>query len=192
MSKSLGNIIRLPDVKHNKFLLRMYWFTKSYRQTFDYCEESIEKLKVNFKNLHMLYNKMKYNLVLDKTNSNNKNVQLLKREIYWEILQNVSHDFDTGKALINLNKYVDIMLKQYMDNSTRLFVLEQLDKINQLFNLLDTDILEIKMETFDKINQRDQLRKLKMFKEADNIRLELNKNYLIEDNSTGYSIIRNF
>jgi cysteinyl-tRNA synthetase len=186
MSKSLGNILRLENVKHNNFLLRLYFLSKPYRHTFDYNEDELEKLKTDFVNFHMLYNKLTLGFV--KTNTK-KNYPIENTYIYSELLDIISDDFNTKDALQRLFKYVDQLLKVYMDNETVENVLNELNKVNELFNLLDKNVLNIPVETLEFINKREELRKEKQFETTDKMRTELQEKYFFEDEQRGYLII---
>jgi cysteinyl-tRNA synthetase len=186
MSKSLGNILRLEDVKFNYYLLRLYFFTKSYRNTFEFNEEEINTLKTNFINFHMLYNKLSLGFI--KSNIK-QNYPIEKTYIYEDLLKIIANDFNTKDALYLFFNYVDKLLKVYMNKETSENVLNELNKVNNLFNLLDVKILQISNETIEFINKREELRKNKQFNLTDKMRLELQKNYYFEDEQTGYLII---
>jgi cysteinyl-tRNA synthetase len=186
MSKSLGNILRLENVKHNYFLLRWYFLSKPYRHTFDYNEEELEKMKTDFVNFHMLYNKLILGFV---KNNSKKNYPIENTYIYSELLDIISDDFNTKDALQSLFKYVDRLLKVYMDTETVENVLNELNKVNHLFNLLDKNILTIPDSTLEFINKREDLRKEKQFEASDAMRIELQEKYFFEDEQTGYLII---
>jgi cysteinyl-tRNA synthetase len=187
MSKSLGNILRLEDIKYNYFLLRWYFLSKPYRHTFDYNEEEIIKLKIDFVNFHMLYNKLILGFVKENPK---KNYPIEKTYIYDEILTIISNDFNTKDALYALFKYVDRLLKVFMDKITVENILSELNKVNELFNLLDKNVLTISKETIDFINERENMRKLKQFDKTDAMRIELQEKYFFEDEQTGYLIIQ--
>lgn len=189
MSKSLGNILKLEDVKHNYFLLRWYFLSKPYRHTFDYNEEELEKLKTNFVNLHMLYNKLNFGFVREHTKIN---YPIEKTYIYDELLDVISNDFNTKDALYNLSKYVNKLLKVYMNRETTENVLNELNKVNELFNLLDTNILNIPSETLEFINAKERLRVEKQFEQSDAMRKILQEKYFFEDEESGNLIIRKF
>lgn len=189
MSKSLGNVLRLENVKNNYYLLRMYFLSKSYRNTFDYNEEEIELLKTNFINFHMLYNKLYLGFVKENIK---KNYPIEKTYIYDELLNIISNDFNTKDALITLFNYVDKLLKVYMNKDTKENLLNELNKINELFNLLDKKILEIAVDTLEFINLREELRKQKQFDLSDKMRDKLQEKYFFEDEQTGYLIINKF
>lgn len=186
MSKSLGNILRLENVKYNYFLLRWYFLSKPYRHTFDYNEEELKKLKTDFVNFHMLYNKLSLGFV--KENSK-KNYPIENTYIYSELLDIISDDFNTKDALQTLFKYVDRLLKVHMNKDTVENVLNELNKVNQLFNLLDKNVLNIPDETIEFINERESIRKQKQFELSDTMRKKLQEKYFFEDEQTGYLII---
>ena len=188
MSKSIGNVKRLEDVKFNYKLLRMYLLSKSYKNTFDYSEEEIELMKRDFINLHLLFNKLNYKLYKESTNS--KHNYSGDAEIYNEILRKVSIDFDANGGLKLLIGYVDKFMKVYMSEEYAYKILDQLNKVNKLFNILDENLLEINEETKDLINQREELRKQKQFNKTDEMREELNKTFICEDDNTGFSLIK--
>jgi cysteinyl-tRNA synthetase len=188
MSKSLGNILKLTDVKHNYYLFRLYVLSKSYRHNFDYSELELEKMKTNFINFHMLYNKLKLGFVKNNVNPN-KNYHVKNTYIYDELLEIISNDFDTKNALIKLFAYVDKLLNVYMDSETSRNVLNELDNVNRLFNILDKNVLDISDETLNFIVEREELRKLKQFERSDLMRTQLLEKYFFEDEQTGYLII---
>jgi cysteinyl-tRNA synthetase len=186
MSKSIGNVIKLTDVKHNYCLLRLYILSKSYRHNFDYNETEIEKMKTNFINFHLLYNKLTLRFV---KNNSDRNYKIGDTYIYDEMLEIISSDFDTKNALTKLFSYVDKLLNVYMDYETASNVLNELYRVNTLFNILDKNILNIPPETLDFISKREELRKLKKFEMTDLMRKQLLEKYIFEDEQTGYMII---
>ena len=186
MSKSLGNILRLENVKYNYFLLRWYFLSKPYRHTFDYNEEELEKLKTDFVNFHMLYNKLTLGFVKENPK---KNYPIENTYIYSELLDIISDDFNTRDALQTLFKYVDRLLKVYLNKEAVENVLSELNKVNQLFNLLDKNVLKIPKETLEFLEKREQLRKEKQFEATDKMRNEIQEKYFFEDEQTGYLII---
>lgn len=188
MSKSLGNVKRLDDINYNYKLLRMYLLSKSYKNTFDYSEEEIELIKKDFINFHMLYNKL-----LNKfyhSHKNSKQNYSGNVEIYQKILETIGNNFDTFNGLKLLVGYVDKFMKVYLEEVMANNILNELNKINELFNILDKNLLEISQETMNYINEREELRKQKQFDKTDAMREELKKTYIFEDENTGFSLIK--
>jgi cysteinyl-tRNA synthetase len=188
MSKSLGNVIKLDDIKCNHYLLRLYMLSKSYRNNFDYNSEELDKMKKDFINIHLLYNKLTLGFVRNNSNSS-KNYPIDNTYIYKDILNIISNDFNTKTALQTLFTYVDKLLNVYMDTNTVSNVINELNSVNELFNILDKNVLNISPETLEFITKREELRKLKQFDKTDEMRIELQKKYIFEDEQTGYLII---
>lgn len=191
MSKSIGNVIKLDDVNINYKLLRMYFLTKSYRKSFEYNEEEIIKLKKHFINLHLLYNKLKYKFYvtnsIDKLNCNNDD-----EDIYNQIINVISWDFDSNSGLKILYKYVDKYMKVYLTNEIAEQILTNIIKINNIFNILDMNLLNLEEETLNFIKKREEYRKVNNFFESDKIRKELKEKFIYEDEKTGYTLIKKF
>jgi cysteinyl-tRNA synthetase len=188
MSKSLGNVKRLEDVNYNYKLLRMYLLSKSYKNDCDYSEDEIELMKKDFINIHMLYNKVSNKFYREHKNpKQNYSGQI---EIYQKILEVISNNFDTSQGLKLLVEYVNKLMKVYLEEEKANKILDELNKVNILFNLLDKDLLFINHETLDFINLREELRKQKQFNKTDVMREELKKTFIFEDENTGFSLIK--
>ena len=188
MSKSIGNVKRLDDITQNYKLVRMYLLSKSYINDVEYSEEEIELLKKDFINLHLLYNKL--NNKFYKESKNTKQNYSADTEIYSQILETIAINFNTLGALKLLIGYVDKLMKVYLTEEYANKILEELDKVNKLFNILDKNLLEISNETMDFINKREELRKEKQFDKTDDMREELKKIFIFEDENTGFSLIK--
>ena len=188
MSKSIGNVKRLEDVNYNYKLVRIYLLSKSWKNTFDYSEEEIELMKKDFINLHMLYNKL--NKKFYKQSKNQKQNYSDSTDIYNKILEKIGNNFDTNGGLKLLFNYVDKFMKVYLEEEIANNILSELNKINELFNILDENLLEINQETMNFINEREELRKQKQFDKTDEMREELKKIFIFEDENTGFSLIK--
>ena len=188
MSKSLGNIKRLDDIKYNYKLLRLYLLSKSYKNDFDYSENEIDLIKKDFINFHLLYNKLSYRFY--KENKNPKQNYSNDIQIYNKILEIISNNFDTNRGLKLLVEYVDKLSRVYLTNEMATQILEELNKINNLFNILDRNLLEIDLETLKYIEQREELRKQKQFEKTDYMREQVQKTFIFEDNNTGITLIK--
>ncbi len=156
MSKSIGNVLKLDDITHNYKLVRMYFLSKTYKNTFDYSDDEINLMKKDFINLHMLYNKLSNKFY--RTNKNDKLNYNNDIQIYNKILEIISNNFNTGDALKELVKYVDKLMKVYLTDEKALEIKDELDKVNSLFNILDNNLLYIDLETTELIKEREELR----------------------------------
>jgi cysteinyl-tRNA synthetase len=81
-------------------------------------------------------------------------------------------------------------MKVYLTNDYANKILDELDKVNNLFNILDENLLKINQETMNFINLREELRKQKQFDKTDSMREELKKTHIFEDENTGFTLIR--
>ena len=190
MSKSIGNVKRLDDIVFNYKLLRMYLLSKSYKNDVDYSEDEIQLMKKDFVNLHLLYNKL-----FNKFYHTHKNEKLNYSDdtkIYNKILETIGNNFDTIGGLQILSAYVDKFMKVYLTDEYANKILEELNKVNNLFNILDENLLSIDYETMDFINKREELRKQKQFEKTDAMREELKKTFIFEDENSGFSLIKKF
>ncbi len=188
MSKSIGNVLKLDDIVHNYKLVRMYLLTKSYKNDVDYSEDEIVMLKKDFINLHMLYSKLANKFY--RTNKNPQANYLGDVKIYDKILGIISCNFSTGDAIKELIKYIDKFMKVYLTDEKAQEIKAELDLANGLLNIIDWDLLEIDDQTRNFISLREELRVQKQFVQTDLMREELKKNFIFEDENTGFSLIK--
>jgi cysteinyl-tRNA synthetase len=188
MSKSLGNVLRLDDVVYNHYLIRMYLLTKSYKNDVDYIDDEILTLKKDFINFHMLYNKLSNKFY--RSHKNEKLNYSGQIEIYTQILEIISNNLNVFDAIREFMKYVDKLMKVYLTSDYADKILDELDKVNNLFNILDKSLLSIDSDTMKLIGEREDLRKLKQFEKTDAIREQIKLTYIFEDENTGFTLIR--
>ncbi len=188
MSKSIGNVLRLDDIKYNYYLVRMYLLTKSYKNDVDYMDNEIELMKKDFINFHLLYNKL-FNKFY-RTHKNEKLNYSGDTQIYYRILEIIGNNFNVFDAIKEFVKYIDKLMKVYLTDEYANNILEEINKVNELFNILDENLLFINQETMNFINLREELRKQKQFEKTDEMREELKKTFIFEDENTGFSLIK--
>lgn len=190
MSKSLGNVLRLDDVVFNHYLIRMYLLTKSYKNDVDYIDEEILLLKKDFINFHMLYNKLSNKFY--RSHKNDKLNYSGQIEIYTQILEIISNNLNVFDAIREFIKYVDKLMKVYLTSDYADKILDELNKVNNLLNILDKSLLLIDSDTMNLIEEREELRKLKYFDKTDAIREQIKLTYIFEDENTGFTLIKKF
>lgn len=187
MSKSIGNVLKLDDINVNKYLLRYYLFQKHYRKQNDFTFEEIQSYKIPFLNIHKLYNKLKIGIHEYSENDNTKNLY-----IFDDLIKTISNDLDTKGASNLLNKYVNIWLKNKVSENDRNIVLEELDKVNNLFKFIDPSIIDIPKQIVDVMNERNQCKIDKNFQIGDRLRdFVIDSGYIYEDNINSSIIIKN-
>jgi cysteinyl-tRNA synthetase len=192
MSKSLGNVMRLSEIEAasvNLKLLRLYLLSKSYKNDTDFNLEDIQDgsyLKKNFMNLHLLYNKLKYAFY------KSEGATTSLPPLYPAVLKKLQENFDTVGALKLLFEYVNVTYKMKLNAEMERAILDELNKVNDLFNILDPSLLTIDVGTLALVSMREAHRAAKQFAEADLIRLELHTRYVFEDDKTGFSLVSRF
>lgn len=213
MSKSVGNILYLDDLlydflndqgpeaeikdknnrltkyKYNPRLVRMYLLSKNYRKAFDFSErEIIQNFQKNFINLHLLLNKLRNKFYVSCVYE--KKPQKMHVSLYQDVMETLKNDINTKGALDILFQNVDYFLKKKLDGETATDLLSDLEKVNDLFEVIDEDVLEIDLDTMFLLNSREKLRAEKLYRQSDEIRQQISVNYFFEDDASGFSLIK--
>lgn len=169
MSKSLGNIILLSQAyeKYNPIFLKFYILNTHYRHLLNFEENSIEQLAIKFDNwiLH-LGEYFKYS------------DQILKEDI-----EDLLNDLNTPGFFVNFELKLSEALSH---NNEKMFI-----KLANILTFLGLNV-EIKEPTDMVINLANERLKLKMdkkYKEADELRQEIEAlGYCIMDTNENYNI----
>ena len=172
MAKSQGNILKIKDFRNNKSgqVLRMALMSAHYRQPLDWNDKLLEECENTISKWYNVYLNIK-----------------TKLKISDEILKPLLDDLNTPGYIANLHKLYEKAAKG-SDEDKMLFV--SACNFIGLLNETKEDWLKFKKnkvsisenEILIKINQRNEARVNKNYKEADKIRDELlDKGVLIED-----------
>ena len=172
MAKSQGNILKIKDFRNNKSgqVLRMALMSAHYRQPLDWNDKLLEECENTISKWYNVYLNIK-----------------TKSKISDEVLKPLLDDLNTPGYIANLHKLYDKAAKG-SDEDKILFI--SACNFIGLLNETKEDWLKFKKnkvsisenEILIKINQRNEARVNKNYKEADKIRDELlDKGVLIED-----------
>ena len=172
MAKSQGNILKIKDFRKNKSgqVLRMALMSAHYRQPLDWNDKLLEECENTISKWYNVYLNIK-----------------TKLKISDEILKPLLDDLNTPGYIANLHKLYEKAAKG-SDEDKILFI--SACNFIGLLNETKEDWLKFKKnkvsisenEILIKINQRNEARVNKNYKEADKIRDELlDKGVLIED-----------
>ena len=172
MAKSQGNILKIKDFRNNKSgqVLRMALMSAHYRQPLDWNDKLLEECENTISKWYNVYLNIK-----------------IKLKISDEILKPLLDDLNTPGYIANLHKLYEKAAKG-SDEDKILFI--SACNFIGLLNETKEDWLKFKKnkvsisenEILIKINQRNEARVNKNYKEADKIRDELlDKGVLIED-----------
>mgnify|MGYP006263917465 FL=1 len=172
MAKSQGNILKIKDFRNNKSgqVLRMALMSAHYRQPLDWNDKLLEECENTISKWYNVYLNIKKKLKISD-----------------EILKPLLDDLNTPGYIANLHKLYEKAAKG-SDEDKILFI--SACHFIGLLNETKEDWLKFKKnkvsisenEILIKINQRNEARVNKNYKEADKIRDELlDKGVLIED-----------
>jgi cysteinyl-tRNA synthetase len=170
MSKSLGNIYRLIDLKERGFSAldyRYFTFTKHYRSPLEFSIENLENAKNSLSRLK--------NIIKDLENDGKKNEQYIK-----EFKEIVGDDFDMPNAL-------QLLWKLLRDKNAegKISTIKEMDRIFGL-KLLDKEKEIIPSEIEELVEERELARKEKNWGKSDELRDKIKeKGFVIEDLEEG-------
>lgn len=191
MSKSLGNYITIDDLleKYDPEVFRLFILSTHYRRPINFNERALEHSK---KSLDRIYNAVD-NLRMEIKNSTDyehdaKDTLLLEnlKEVRTKIIEAMSNDFDTPRALAEFFDLVHLANKAIRDQEGKLVleaILEAVNEFSKIFGILKKrEEREIPGNIKKLIKEREFARKNKNWAIADRIRSELREiGILLED-----------
>jgi cysteinyl-tRNA synthetase len=193
MSKSLGNFVTVHEIikKHDPQVLRFFMLSVHYRNPINYSEELLENTKAAFERLKTSYQNLKHRMGASANLTENNGEWLGKiAGLHEQFLKEMDDDFNTANAvsiLFELSKLANLYLleKNTSEDVISAFVTE----LEVLFAVLglslnDEELLDEEIEEL--IEKRNQARKNRDFKLADELRDQLKElNIIIEDTPQG-------
>ena len=181
MSKSLGNIVTIPEVlrRHSADVLRLFYLSAHYRSPQDFTWERLDEAAHAYERLNgFLVRSRLY--ALARTNSPRTPVEGIT-QIETEFREAMEDDLNTPRALACLHK-----LAIDQAQATAAIKLEELGKVLGFFQTVE----RMNPEVEKLVKERDFARKGKDFTTSDKIRRQLNQmGYIVED-TTGKTIVR--
>lgn len=191
MSKSLGNFFTLNDIKKefDLMIVRVWLISGHYRTPLDFSKENLQSIKNSMQRLNNTFNNL--NRYIENTSLEEKLNEDVKIKIDNYLIQFESameDDFNTANALsyiFELNKFIN---SSFNEKSNKNDLLYALDKFNLLLNILGIKFVNeiIEEDILKLIEERNQARKEKNYKLADEIRNKLNAMGIeLKDTSTG-------
>ena len=180
MSKSKGEFLTvslLESKGYDPLAYRFMCLQSHYRKQLLFSYESLD-------NAVVAYNKLK-NKIKSLKNNLEGNIEEAKEKYETLFKQALENDLNTSDALTILYD----VLKSNLNNRTKLFLVEEFDKVLSL-DLLKEDKIDEELEKYilEKIEERNVAKKNKDYSKADNIREELeSRGILISDTREGTS-----
>jgi len=174
MSKSLGNVYTLSDIKEkgfNPLALRYLFLQAHYRSKQNFTWQAMESAQKGFNNLTSQIRKL-------GSKKGKVNDELKK-----EFVQKISDDFNSPQALTIAQN----LLKSDLNNQDKLATLLDFDKVLGLgLDKIKKEELPVPQEIKDLANKREQARQEKSFDQSDKIRKEIEeKGWKIKDTPGG-------
>ena len=191
MGKSEGNLIKISDLVEEGFdplAYRLLTYTASYRDKLNFTKESIQSAQKTYDNLKNFLLR-----VLEIENEHSKvDIQAEIGILRKEFQKNLDDDLNMPKALASIfvfiskiNKLMDENKLSKEDGQKIFGLFLDLDAILSL-NLTGIEIEELPNEIQNLIDQREEARKNKDFKKADQLRTEiLERGYEVKDTPSG-------
>ncbi len=183
MSKSLGNFFTIKQAleKYKPEIIRYFFISTHYRKPIDFSRENLENTKSAYERLKNICGEIK-----DDEEMNEKylkgNIKFpSKHETYLEEFEKeMDDDFNTPKAL-------QVLWKLVRDGKAE-GKFQAIKKIDEIFglNLLEKEKIKISKEIQEIVEEREQARKNRDWKKADELREVLKKRgYFIDDTEEG-------
>ncbi|HWI48649.1 MAG TPA: cysteine--tRNA ligase [Rummeliibacillus sp.] len=194
MSKSLGNFILVHDIiqQIDPQVLRFFMLSVHYRHPINFAQDLVESAAAGLERIRTSYNNLQHRL--------NATANLGEKEQSWldaiqQERQNfviaMDDDFNTANAIATLFSLSTEANKYLNETNTNGEILKVfIDTLNELSMVLGIE-LEVKEELLDEeidalIEERQQARKNRDFKRADEIRDQLkDMNIILEDTRQG-------
>ncbi|MFH0827839.1 MAG: cysteine--tRNA ligase, partial [Candidatus Omnitrophota bacterium] len=211
MSKSLGNFVTIKGfLEKHKYpdVLKLFFLSAHYSHPVDYTEEKIQEARTALERVHILLGKVSVpqcpvsqspvsSLQSPVLQSASKEIM----EIRNKFIEAMDDDFNTPQGLARIFDLVRLMNNKIEDVD---FVLEARDVLFELTNIFALDLTKTKIQTQTQtltsdsmivipnvdveelIKKRNEAKKKKDFKEADEIRKDLEaQGIILEDTKDG-------
>ena len=179
MSKSKGEFLTVDLLKekgYNPLVYRLFCLMSHYRKQLVFSYSALDNAANSYKSI-----KNKIAVIKENKEGNIENY-----EKYLEAFKNaLADDLNTSLALTTL---FDTLKTDDINNNTKLYLIEEYDKVLSL-DLLKDEEIEIPEEIQKLVEERNNAKKEKDFAKADQIRtLVEEKGYLIKDTREGTQI----
>ena len=199
MGKSLGNFTTIKDAlkKYNPSVIRLWIASSHYRSVMDYSEKSLAQAGKNLEKISKFVNHLEIKLA--ENNILNENPPAIDLDYYQEkFTEAMADDFNTPLALSLIYDLIGHFNKLETENKLTPLdfknALSFWNKVNSVFSfdLQMSQERKIPAEIIKLAQAREEARKNKNFREADNLRDNLKeKGYEIEDTDKGFKINKN-
>lgn len=199
MSKSKGNFFTIREISEKVpyDVIRFFILTGHYRNPINFSQDLIEsagngltRIKNSIKTLKHFFETVKFEKITEGERSNLEELVIFEKNFE----KAMDDDFNTADAITAIFELVKFANKNINENSSKEFISNVLEKLLKLSDILgiifevnSNDKSEIsEQEIEDLIQKRQEARKNKDFKQADEIRDKLSKKgVILDDTPTG-------
>ena len=199
MAKSLGNFITIKKfIEEHSYIdsLKLFFLSTHYSHPIDYTEEKIKEADERLRGIALLMGNIDRKIPKEENRLDSKiNNRLIG--IRDRFISAMDDDFNTPEALAVISDLVKIANKNMDDLSliaeARSLWKEFGERLGLDFNRRDIriEVSAIPQEIKELFIKRDQARKCKSFKEADEIKKEIElRGFIVEDGKDGKSTLR--
>ncbi len=191
MSKSLGNFYTLRDLEkrgYNPLAFKLLVLKTHYRSLLNFTFDALEAAQKTLERLQGFYDS------LESIDGTGVEIEKLISEYKKKFEEHMDNDFDTPNAMATLFEFISEVNKLIAENKlskeNAIEVKKFLDEIDSVFGLLEKEF-EIPEEVQKLIEEREEARKAKDFKKADEIREKIRKlGFIVEDTPEGPKVKR--
>ncbi len=190
MAKSKGNFYTLRyllDKGYNPLSIRYLLLSTHYRAPLNFTFENLKGAENSLRRLLDFKNRLKNATIKEKYNQSLHQDILNAKKNFEESLDDDLNISSALSAIFNLVKETNIVLeKQDLNKKNTSDVLQTLNDFDKVLGLLEEKSVSLNKECQDLIKEREEARKRKDFKKADEIRKKLlNKGIVLEDTKEG-------
>lgn len=192
MSKSLGNFFTIREVSEvfDLEVLRFFLLGAHYRSPINYSYEVMEQTKAGLDRLYNVRNSLERYLESGKDGQENPEFLAEMEKLKVEFMEAMDDDLNTAAAvgvLFTMAKDINVLIKKEPSQGTAKRCYEIFMELSRVLGILDRRAEDgDDQEIENLIQERQEARKNKDFKRADEIRDQLlSMNVLIEDTREG-------
>jgi cysteinyl-tRNA synthetase len=187
MHKSLENFVTIRETlkKHDPEVLRLYYASTHYRKPIEFGEKDLEQAK---NRLEALYNTLRNVRHVVSTNGKSNDFRKTLDETKRKFAEAMNDDFNTPLALTQLfalsKKINQLIGKDKINPKLANEIVETFKELGAIFGILEKEIEaeKISKEAEELIRKREEARKKKDWKRADEIRRQIQElGYALED-----------
>ena len=181
MSKSKGNFFTIREAlkTHNYRTLRYFFLSNHYRMPLNYAPDLLDQAKSSLQRID------DFILSIDAKHDDEKHSKHINAARN-SIRSSLNEDINTPLALASLFKFIKETNKE---GKAGKHVLSFMQELNELFDFMNFEKEHVPKEVQELVNKREEARKKKDFKKADELREEIKKKgYILEDSKEGMKV----